>query len=162
MFLTRFETASSPVDAGTVLRAWIPSGVRNPLDGQRIDLGRWRRMARTLRSTVDRTRPIQNGFLAGWIGFSELFPISGNSLCSGGLLRHRGIRFLREAYLGGVAGLRTGCRHLGCSRLSGLAILEERRPRVELELDGPGAFRLQGAPGFENFIDGSHVKRARG
>ena len=119
-------------------------------------------MVRTLRSTVDWTRPIQNGFLGGRVGFSELFPIGGNSLRSGGLLRRQGIRFLREAYLGGVAGLRTGCRHLGYSRLSGLAIFEERRPRVELELDGTGAFRLLGAPGFENFVDGSHVKRARG
>ena len=66
-------------------------------------------MARTLRSTIDRTRPIQNGFLAGWVGFSELFPIGGNSLRSGGLLlRRRGICFLREAYLGGVAGTSDG------------------------------------------------------
>ena len=41
-------------------------------------------------------------------------------------------------------------------------MLEERRPRVELELDGPGAIRLQGALGFDDPIDGSHVKRARG
>ena len=101
-------------------------------------------MARTLRSTVDRTRPIQNGFLAGWVGFSELFPIGGNSLRSGGLLRRLGIRFLREAYLGGVAGLRTGCRYLGYSRLSGLAMLEERRPRVELELVWSGCFPPSG------------------
>ena len=64
--------------------------------------------------------------------------------------------------MGGVAKLRTGCRYLRCSRLSGLAILKERRPGVELKLDGPGAFRLQGVLGFENFFDGSHVKRTRG
>ena len=162
LLFIRFGTASSPVDAGTVLRAWISSGVCGPLDDQSIGLGRWCRMSRTLRSTVDRAGPIQNGFLVGRVSPSGLVPIGGNSLRSGGLLHRRGICFLREAYLGGVAGLRTGCRYLGCFRLSGLAILEERRPRGELKFDDPGAFRLQDVPGFVNFTDGSHVKRARG
>lgn len=64
--------------------------------------------------------------------------------------------------MGVVAELRTGCRYFGCFGLSGLMILEERRPRGELKLDGPVAFRLRDVLGFVNFTGGTRVKRARG